>query len=462
MSFPSFAEVSMQGSLRTRLEVWDWFEGNANSDYAFSGNLLRVSIAAQRPAFDWQIELAAPFFLGLPNDAVAPGNQGQLGLGATYFVANKRRRNASMVFPKQGFLRLKNLFGDNRQSLRLGRFEFSDGAEVAPADATLAAVKRDRISQRLIGPFGWSHVGRSFDGAHYIHASQTTNFTLLAALPTRGAFQADGWGNLKIGLLYAALTRQVAGTRHNGEWRAFGMYSHDWRNVPKVDDRPASIRNTDRANIRIGTFGGHYLHSAKTAAGLFDVTLWGALQAGRWGRLDHAGNSYAVEAGWQPTSVPKLQPWLRAGYSRSSGDGDPNDSEHATFFQALPTPRPYARFPFFNMMNNEDAFVELVLRPSKAISIRSDVHSLRLTEAADLWYLGGGAFQPWTFGFQGRTSAGTRGLATLYDISADYAVHKNLALSAYFGHAVGHSVARSVYPGGKDANFGYLEMTVRF
>lgn len=84
---------------------------------------------------------------------MAPGNQGQLGLGATYFVSSKRSRNTGMVFPKQGFLRVKSLFGENAQTLRVGRLEFSDGAEVVPADATIAAVKRDRISQRLIGPF---------------------------------------------------------------------------------------------------------------------------------------------------------------------------------------------------------------------------------------------------------------------------------------------------------------------
>jgi hypothetical protein len=454
--------VTVQGSYRTRLEMWDWFEGAANHDYAFSGNILRVSLSQQRKSVDWQLEVAAPFLLGLPNEAVAPGIQGQLGLGATYFTANKRNRNVGMVFPKQGFIRFRSLFGDERQSLRVGRFEFSDGAEIMPADATLAAVKRDRIAQRLIGPFAWTHVGRSFDGAHYNATRGATNVTVVGALPTRGAFQVDGWGNLEIGLLYAALTRQVKSGRNAAEWRALGAYYHDWRNVAKVDARPVAIRNTDRANLRIGTFGGHYLHSAVTGAGTFDAVLWGVLQTGRWGRLDHSGNSFFVEGGWQPKGVTRMRPWIRSGYSRSSGDKDPSDGDHGTFFQMLPTPRPFARFPFYNMMNNEAAFGELILRPSKALTIRTDVHGLRLSQRNDLWYLGGGPFQPWTFGYQGRATSGAKGLATLYDVSVDYTVNARVAVSGYAGHAQGRNVLRTIYPEGKNGNFGYLELTYKF
>jgi len=77
-----------------------------------------------------------------------------------------------MVFPKQAFIRIKNLDRQGKQSLRIGRFEFSDGTETAPANATLAAVKRDRVAQRFLGPFGYTHVGRSFDGIQYTYAGK--------------------------------------------------------------------------------------------------------------------------------------------------------------------------------------------------------------------------------------------------------------------------------------------------
>jgi hypothetical protein len=363
-----------------------------------------------------------------------------------------------MIFPKQAFVRVK--WGAN--ALRLGRFEFMDGGESMPADASLAWLKRERITQRLIGPFGWSHVGRSFDGAHYTWTRGLTNFTAIGTLPTRGAFQTDGWGELKVGLGYGALTRQYRGKNHNADWRVFGSYYYDWRAVVKTDNRPPALRNSDFASIRVGTFGGHLLHTFSTRPGVFDAMFWGAAQTGRWGPLDHGAGAWAVEGGWQPAGLPALKPWLRVGYFRGTGDNNPLDGDHGTFFQMLPTPRPYARLPFFNLMNNEDFMAMLVLRPHKTVTLRPEVHGLRLTSRSDLWYLGGGAFQPWTFGFIGRPSNGNRGLATFYDVSADYAVNPRLTLSGYFGHAAGHSVVRSIYPDGQSANLGYLELIYRF
>jgi hypothetical protein len=88
----------------------------------------------------------------------------------------------------------------------------------------------------------------------------------------------------------------------------------------------------------------------------------------------------------------------RGGINYGSRDGNPNDRTHGTFFQILPTPRTYARFPFFNMMNTRDDFAELILRPRKSLVLRTDVHAIELASAADLWYTGVGVYQPWTFG----------------------------------------------------------------
>ena len=128
----------------------------------------------------------------------------------------------------------------------------------------------------------------------------------------------------------------------------------------------------------------------------------------------------------------------------------------------LPTPRPYARFPFFNMMNNQDAFGAVWLRPHKSVTIKPEVHRLDLSSGNDLWLSGGGAFQPWSFGFVGRPSGGHKGLATLYDASVDWNVNARVTLSGYFGYAAGGDVVRSIYPRDKNGSFGYVEATYRF
>ncbi len=455
-------DVAVSASLRTRVESWDWFQGNANNSYTFPGSILRLSLSESRKTFDWQLEIAAPFLPGLPNGAIAPAAQGQLGFGASYFAANGRNRNAAMVFAKQGFIRFNKLGGADGHSLKLGRMEFIDGTEVTPHDATLAALKRDRIAHRLIGNFSFSDVGRSFDGLHYVWNRPKLNFTFFGGRPTRGVFQVDGWGELNCNVFYGALTGQITGRRSNIEWRAFGLGYSDYRdNVVKVDNRSAAARTVDTGHLHLGTYGGHYIQAIQTSFGTADLLFWGALQTGSWGKLDQRSRAFAAEAGWRPPVLLKVRPWLRGGYNYGSGDGNPNDSTHGTFFQALPTPRVYARFPFFNMMNNQDAFGELIFRPSKAVTIRADVHSLRLANKNDLWYSGGGMFQPWTFGYTGRPSNGQTGLATLYDASADYNVNPHFSIGAYYGHAAGKLVIESIYPNGRNANLGYVELTFR-
>jgi hypothetical protein len=212
--------------------------------------------------------------------------------------------------------------------------------------------------------------------------------------------------------------------------------------------------------VKIGTFGGNYTYVFEAEAGVVDAMVWGAVQTGEWGRQSHRAGSIAVEAGYQPKAAWK--PWIRAGFQHSTGDGNPTDGKHGTFFQILPTPRWHSRFPFYNQMNIQDAFAQVILRPHRALAIRSELHWLRLANANDLWYQGGGAFQPWTFGYIGRPSNGARGLGTLWDISADYQVNANVSVGGYFAVVQGKSVVSALYPRGRDAHLGYVELGYRF
>jgi hypothetical protein len=113
-------------------------------------------------------------------------------------------------------------------------------------------------------------------------------------------------------------------------------------------------------------------------------------------------------------------------------------------------------------MNNRDLFGEVILRPTKSFTVRSDVHGLWLANSADLWYTGGGAFQPWTFGFNGRPSNGSTALATLYDISGDYKLKHGVSFGLYFGYAVGGDVIKKIYPTNSNGALGYSELNYRF
>ena len=203
----------------------------------------------------------------------------------------------------------------------------------------------------------------------------------------------------------------------------------------KTDNRTVAARSADKDHIRIGTYGADYVHVFRTQNhGEWDFLLWGALQNGSWGVLSQRSGAFVLEGGWQP-GHRVLNPWFRAGYSFGSGDSSPADGTHGSFFQVLPTPRPYARFPFYNMMNNEDFYGISVFRFPRSVVLRSELHAIRLANAQDLWYTGGGAFQPKTFGYTGRTSAGNRSLANVWDISMDLPLKCGFSFTAYYAHA---------------------------
>ncbi len=455
--------VTVTGSFRTREEDWNWFKPDSgDGNYLYSGNLFRIAFSQSREFFDWQLELAAPLFLGLPDNAGAAGTQGQLGLGASYFAANSRSQYSAMIFAKQGYARFRNLGGSSGRSLKVGRFEFLDGSEATPKSGTLAAIKRDRVTQRLIGNFGWSGVQRSFDGVQYLDSRPGATFTFVGAVPTRGVFQSNGWGELKTAFGYAAYTRPWGTGRHAAETRVLAIYYDDWRAVLKTDNRPLPSRRSDLDNIRIGTFGGHHMSAFTSAAGTFDLLVWAAGQTGRWGLLNQRSYALDFEGGYQPAVLRHIRPWLRAGYTYGSGDGNPNDTTHGTFFQILPTPRPFARFPFFDMENNRDIMATLILRPHRNVTTSSELHALSLANRNDLWYLGGGPYQPWTFGYVGRPAGGAQSLANLYDTQVEWRLNRSITATAYYGYASGRAALAAIYPRGKSGSLGYLELSYKF
>lgn len=447
---------------RTRVEGWNWFKGNTGeSDYPFWDSLFRVGIGQKFERLDWFVEGEQVFILGLPNNAVVAPPQGQLGLGGNYYAANGNQENNVGGFLKQAYVNFKHL---GPTSLKLGRFEFFDGAEVKPKDPLLAAIVQTRISSRLISNFAFSAVQRTFDGANFSwNLGDNNNLKFFGARPTEGVFQVKGMDELDIQVYYGAFTRSVSDAHGAGDLRIFAIGYIDGRtNVVKTDNRPLAVRTADHGEIALATYGADYVHVFNTASnGKFDFLAWGALQGGSWGSLTQRAGAFVTEAGWQPP-VQALKPWASVGYSYGSGDGNPNDSTHGTFFQVLPTPRQYARFPFYNMMNNADLYGTLNLVPTSRWLLRSEFHWLRLANAADLWYTGGGAFQPNTFGYTGRPSNRNGGLADVLDFSASYQFTRHFDGNAYYGHAWGKGVVASIYPKDSNGQLMYLETNLHF
>ncbi len=468
-------KLSVFASLRARGEFWDWFEGTSgDSSYAYAATVAKLGLKWRQDLFDLHLEAQNTALMGLPDDASTPAPQGSFGLGPVYLSHNRRRNDAS-VFLKQAYLTLKQL-GIPGLRLRGGRLSVAEGAEVMSKDPTIDWIKRMRVSQRLLGPFGWSHVGRSYDGFTLSWTRGAYNFTLHGSHPTQAGFDLAGNKTIDdIDILYASFNLTRPEFAKTTDARLFYIYYADGRNLQPTDNRPAIGRTgavtagaswrppPDHRHLAINTGGGNLIHIVPTGAGPIDLMGWGVVQGGDWGRQDHHGWAFAVEAGWQPKGLP-WKPWFRIGYNRSSGDDDPSDSDHDTFFQMLPTARVYSFSTFYNLMNNEDIFFQLILRPLEGLVWRTDFHYIRVSEKNDLWYQGAGATlqdRQAGFGFVGRPVFGKRDLFQIIETSLSYNLNKHINVNAFFAHVFGDSIVDQIYPD-DSANFGYIETTLKF
>jgi len=291
--------------------------------------------------------------------------------------------------------------------------------------------------------------------------SDELNATAFGFVPTAGGFEISA--NREIADIQVAgvslTAKEALVPRTNA--RLFWIYYRDDRSLPFVDNRAIDARVADAGEpAEIHTVGAHVAHVVPAGPGKLDLLAWAAGQVGDWQSLEHRAWAYALEAGYQVPDAA-LSPWLRAGIDSGSGDGDPADGLHATFYQLLPTARTYAQFPFYNMMNNQDVFAQLVLRPHPMVSIRSDLHWLRVTSSRDLLYAGGGPTGEHVFGYSGTATGRRNGLAYVADIGVTVTPTDFLTIYGYYAHAFGQGVIRQAFRG-DDADFAYVEATVAF
>ena len=304
-------KLSLSASLRTRGEFWDWFEGSSgDSSYAYAATVAKLGLKWTDDLFDLHVETQNTSLLGLPDDAVGPAPQGAFGLGHVY-RAHNRKDEDTVVFLKQAHLTLKQL-GIPGLKLKGGRLLFAEGAEVMSKDSTIDWVKRFRVSRRMIGPFAWSHTGRSYDGFTASYTKGAYNLTVHGSHPTQGGFDLAGNKTIDdIDILYAGFNLTRPEFAKTTDARLFYIYYADGRNLRPTDNRPAAVRN--HRHLAINTGGGHLIHVVPTGAGPIDLMGWGVVQGGDWGpRPQRLGVCRRGRLATQRAAVETLVPyWLQ-------------------------------------------------------------------------------------------------------------------------------------------------------
>jgi len=475
--------IRVTGELRARYEGTDFFQPSLkqagvvanHNEYSFGALRARLGIGFTSDYVDAFVQGQYTGLYDLPSHSVS-GSAGPLGIGAVYYNDSGKDVNRGEVFLKQGYLnfKLKKLVGLPNMFFKAGRFELNDGLEYKTGDAKFDMLKTTRVSQRLIGSFDWTHITRSFDGLSLAYDDPAYNASLYATHPTQGGFNINAQDEIShIDLAYAAFTAKRGTLIPDTEARLFYIYYGDDRNaVSAVDNRTAppgkatALLNSNKllsnSSLSLHTIGTHLLTVTKLGPGAIDGMVWGAYQFGDWTNQSQSAYAFAAEGGYQFTDV-MFKPWLRAGYSIGSGDTNAKDGTHGTFYQLIPTARLYNKFPFYNMMNTQDAYAQFIVAPTQSTKLGVDFHYLALAETSDLFYGGSGpTSRSGSLSFYARNGGGNSTIGQVVDMSFSHTINKYLSWAAYYAHAFGSDVTRNVYQTKNDADYGYIEFTASF
>jgi hypothetical protein len=455
-------KVTASLSNATRVESWSYFEPRldplaltqqplGNPDYTFIADRAELGVRVEGSRFDLTGAFNYVRLENLPSNAIGPGG---LGAGAFYFAAAGVRYSYQLYLSE---LTLRARTRDNRVSATIGRMHYTSGGEHVTAHASLETVKRERLHSRLVGDFEWSLYQRRFDGVRVDLDRPAWRLTSSAFVATQGGYEESANLSMpKVQVAGVALTGKSSSPR---EWQAFGHLYRDRRASAAVVDNTFSF---DRpVDVTIAAIGGSHARVAATRSGELDTVAWAAGELGDWYGQPHRAASAAGEVGHRWTRAP-MRPWVRAGYLYASGDGDPGDNRHGTFFPMLPSSRRYALSSAYAQMNLRDLFVQFLAEPGR-FKTRLDLHRVSLASGADLWYQGSGATSSTGrfFGFAGRAAGGATALGTVLEGTVEVPIKKYWSLNAYAGTIRGGDVVKRMFAG-TTLTTGYVENVIRF
>lgn len=364
-------------------------------------------------------------------------------------------------------VKIRQLFAELNgldSTLRAGRQDIKMGTVVRYDEADWTFVKTTRISQRLVGTVGWTDVERSYDGlsavsravpGHTVHA--------FVAQPTTGVFDVPSAYQRQNDITFGGIDWTV----ERGTWLrdvelgAFGL-AYD-------DGRPVSDGGRT-GDVDVYTVGAWLLGIHPLGPGRFDWLLWGAFQWGDFSTttaadpadatLDHLAGAGLAEVGYRLPDVFG-EPWLRVGVNVSSGDGNPDDGDHNTFFNMLPTNHGFYGYAdqlaFQNLLN---PFVQLRVKPHRRVTFELMWHWFHLTTNDDAKYAGTGAFNKDGFGYVARSSQGQSDVGHELDLTVVIAVHDHVELRTGYSHLFGGDVLAG--PETRDTEWAYAQVVLSY
>jgi hypothetical protein len=262
-----------------------------------------------------------------------------------------------------------------------------------PVEGGELTIGRQKIAigdQRLIGPFEWQNVGRSFDGFRW-----------------RGK-DLDLWG---AGIGMASPRPRYARLAGAGFSRGAGQ-----TNLVYKHDEPAAGR-TDIFTLD---------HLWKGRAGEFNLEFEGAVQTGKSAGLDH--QAWAIHLAASRPIAEGITGYVE--WNAASGGGDPSKSR--TFDQLYPTNHnKYGIADMQGWRNMTELAAGINWKPKSGPSVQASYHLFALQNARDAWYGAGGAPNRGKFGiFRDATGAAGKNVGQEFDLDLSWALRHQITFQA--------------------------------
>lgn len=437
-----------------RNELWNTFQvEGSDTDRTYDFFLMR---ARAHINFEW--ENLSVYVMGQGIKAFNLPENAAFGPGMLYYNASDQKTGPGNFQFVEAYIHLKDLKGF---FLKGGRIGYKDGGQVLYKDAPkLNWVIKERLSERLIGNWDWTLVGRRFDGGSAGYENNVLNFNIMGANVTYGGFDIDDglWKDLDtVVVLGGALTVKKDVLLPNTQFQIFNYYYYD-------DRTPA--RNLAGGDLNINTTGVSMAGAYPAGPGEFDAMLWFAFQLGDFGVLDQRALAFIAEGGYQFTGTP-WSPWIRAGLAYASGDGNPDDSDYGTFYNMVPTNHKWYGYVDANAFSNlVDVYTQLFLKPHQRVNFGMNGHLFWLASDEEVWIGGSGPFNDSAFGYQFRNPQEGNDIESFLggevDVTLTLKALDYLDFQVGYSHFFGGKGVAAVYNGEDQLDWFYAQATVAF
>lgn len=445
-------QVSPLLNFRLRPEIHDTLSNSPRLDSHYEFTNLRL-----RFGLDLKWKRLGLHGLGQASGAVSLPASGSFGIGTAYFASSG---GADTSPGQMGLAELSLTFKpDSRWSFTAGRIGLRDGAEVLTGDARFDNIKQTRLAERLIGTWDWVNVGRRFDGATAAYDRERWNLFGFGARVLAGGVDYDNAFEQLDGLdvCGAVFTAKRGWWLPESEVRVMSILERDAR--PSTE---ASLGD----RLLIDALGVSLLGLYPRGQGAIDLMLWLAYERGDYGAQSHSTAAFIAEAGYGWVNAA-WAPWLRGGIAYASGDGNPADRRHGTFFNMVPTNHKFYGYQdvvaFQNLAN---AYGELRLAPHPKVRLGLEGQLLRLANTRDAWYGGSGAANNTAFGYTATRLSGDRELPADIGVEVDFlsswAVHCRVALELGLSRFQGGDAAKLLYPGQSSFTWFYFQAVLSY